>query len=54
MRRALPEAAADEGVAIAAEVGQGLRGLVQGVHLSGPAHALESTLKVLNALFPRA
>ena len=54
MRRASPEAAADEGVAIAAEVGQGLRGLVQGVHLSGPAHALESTLKVFNTLSPRA
>ena len=50
MRRAAPEAAAAEGVAIAAEVGLGLRGLVQGVHLSGPAHALESTLKVLDAL----
>lgn len=50
MRRAAPGAAAAEGVAIAAEVGQGLRGLVQGVHLSGPAHALESTLKVLDAL----
>ncbi|MDO8794394.1 MAG: bifunctional homocysteine S-methyltransferase/methylenetetrahydrofolate reductase [Vicinamibacterales bacterium] len=50
MRRAAPEAAAAEGVAIAAEVGQGLRGLVQGVHLSGPAHALESTLRVLDRL----
>ena len=52
MRRAAPEAAAAEGVAIAAEVGQGLRGLVQGVHLSGPAHALESTLKVLDQFSP--
>ena len=50
MRRAAPDAAAEEGVAIAAEVGRGLRGLVQGVHLSGPAHALESTLHVLDRI----
>lgn len=50
MRRVAPEAAAEEGVAIAAEVAQGVKGLVQGIHLSGPAHAPGSPIHVLERL----
>jgi homocysteine S-methyltransferase len=50
MRRATPGTAGAEGVAIAAEVGRGVRGLAQGIHLSCPATAFESTLNVLDRL----
>lgn len=51
MRRADPAAASAEGIAIAAEVGRGVRGLVQGIHLSGPAHAHGATIRVLDLLY---
>jgi homocysteine S-methyltransferase len=51
MRQAPPGAAAAEGVAIAAEVGRGVRGLVQGIHLSSPTHTHGSTIQVLDLLY---
>ncbi len=50
MRGVAPEAARAEGVAIAAEVGRGLRGLVQGLHVSAPAQDPEAVLQVLDRL----
>jgi homocysteine S-methyltransferase len=51
MRQAPQGAAAAEGVAIAAEVGRGVRGLVQGIHLSSPTHTHGSTIQVLDLLY---
>jgi len=44
------EAAADEGVAIARELGRELKGTVQGVHVAAPSGRVESALEVLNGL----
>ena len=51
MRRAeCADAAAAEGIAIAADVGRELKGLVQGVHLSMAAERVDAALEVLHAL----
>ena len=51
MRRvASPEAAADEGVAIAREVGCALKGLVQGTHVAAPSGRIDAALAVLAAV----
>ena len=53
MRRAeekSADAAVDEGVAIAREIGRALRGAVQGVHLSSPSERIESMVDLLSAV----
>ncbi len=51
MRRAgQNDAAAAEGIAIAREVGQSLRGLVQGVHVATPSMNIDAALEVLDAV----
>ena len=51
MRRvASPEAAADEGVAIAREVGCALKGMVQGTHVAAPSGRIDAALAVLAAV----
>jgi homocysteine S-methyltransferase len=53
MRRAearSPEAAVEEGVAIAREIGQTLRGAVQGVHVSSPSERIESVVELLTGV----
>ncbi|MBM3777663.1 MAG: bifunctional homocysteine S-methyltransferase/methylenetetrahydrofolate reductase, partial [Acidimicrobiia bacterium] len=53
MRRAGDgDAAAREGVLIAAEVGRGVRGLVQGLHLSTPSSSSAAALAVLDLIGP--
>ncbi|NOT28387.1 MAG: bifunctional homocysteine S-methyltransferase/methylenetetrahydrofolate reductase [Acidobacteria bacterium] len=53
MRRAearSPEAAVEEGVVIAREIGRTLRGAVQGVHVASPSERIESVVEVLTGV----
>jgi homocysteine S-methyltransferase len=51
MRRvASPEAAVNEGVAIAREVGCALKGMVQGTHVAAPSGRIDAALAVLAAV----
>ena len=47
---ASPEAAADEGVAIAREVGCALKGMVQGTRVAAPSGRIDAALAVLAAV----
>jgi hypothetical protein len=50
MRRARPDEAAAEGVAIAREIAQGLRTSVQGLQISTSSGQIEASLAVVDTL----